>query len=170
MLALLDSWPVGPIPWLFHALAMTILIPSRLRSAVRRSRDLPLRDRFNFLRRRWPVVRRLLERNRPRPALVPIDYYHAVALRYRLRSYPGALDLFVSDDAHGYGWYWRYLARGGVAFHRVPGRHDEILLPQNLPVLANSLTAALGRTRVDEPRATSPDGSVDGQTQAELTL
>ena len=182
LLALLDSWPVGPIPWFFHALAMVTVIPSRCLSDVRHLWELPLRERFDYFRRRLPRVWIwLFEKNRSKPALVTvapppdsqppelpgsIEYYHAVALAYRLRSYPGSVDLFTSDDAHGYGWYWRYLARDGVSFHRVPGQHHEILSEQNVPVLAKSLTAALLRKQADE----RPALPADRQTQANLIL
>jgi hypothetical protein len=62
----------------------------------------------------------LASRNRSQPSPVtaplrvdsqPPDYYHAVALVYRPQRYPGALNVFVSDDAD-FTWrrYWRYLA------------------------------------------------------------
>ena len=95
-----------------------------------------------------------------------MKYYHAVALAYRLRSYPGSVDLFTSDDAHGYGWYWRHLARDGVSFHRVPGQHHEILSEQNVPVLAKSLAVVLLHKQANERAACS----AGAQTRPNLAL
>jgi len=74
-----------------------------------------------------------------------------VAAAYQLRPYPGSADVFVCDDTKPeLRWYWRYLVRGGVSFHRVPGRHHEIIY---MPALAKSLTVVLRRAQ-EEARAT----------------
>jgi amino acid adenylation domain-containing protein len=162
LLALLDSSPIGTTPWFFYGMAMATYIPGRCLSHFWRFWKLPLRERLTYARGRWQALRYwMVERNRSKLSLVTaplplgsephrypgsIDYYHAVALPYHLRSYPGSVDLFVSDAANfGRRCYWRHLARGGAAFHRVPGGHLEILSGENLPVLAKSLTAVIQR-------------------------
>src|SRR5438046_8045938 len=91
------------------------------------------------------------------PPQVPgfYDYYHAIASAYRVHPYPGSADVFVSDEinARWRWWWWRYLARGGVSFHRVPGTHSQLLTPGYLPALATALGTALHRAQEKE-RAT----------------
>jgi hypothetical protein len=92
------------------------------------------------------------------------DYYVAVAFAYRLRPYPGSADVFCTDDSNetypGWKWwYWRYFARGGVSYHRVPGGHMQILFsPAHLPELAKSLTTALHRAQEKERADSSRNG------------
>jgi amino acid adenylation domain-containing protein len=172
LLALLDSWPVGPVPWFFRALALLQIVPVRCLAEIRQLWKLPPRARFEHFRRRLPRLWAwLFERNRPRPALISaapppgrqppqlpgsIDYYHAVALAYRLRPYPGSVDLFLSDDAQAYRRYWRHLARGGARIHRVPGKHHQIFSGENLTALARALAAVLqGRQALE---TTPPSG------------
>ena len=94
------------------------------------------------------------------------DYYHAIASAYRVHPYPGSADVFVSDEinARWRGWCWRYLARGGVSFHRVPGMHEQLLKPSYLPALAKALGTVLHCAQEKE-RATH---SRNGQTHANL--
>jgi hypothetical protein len=49
LLALLDSAPIGAIPWAVYALAMASHLPSRCRFHLRRWWELPLRERFRYL-------------------------------------------------------------------------------------------------------------------------
>jgi thioesterase domain-containing protein len=173
LLALLDTWPFGSAPWFFYGLAMVTYMPGRCLFHFRRLRKLPCRERLSYVSERWTALWNLIaERNRSKPIIVTappprdseppqyprtIDYYHAVALPYRLRSYPGSVDVFVSEGAiSGWRWYWRHLARGGASFYRIPGQHLEILFQENLPVLAKSLTAVLQRKQTTEGAALSP--------------
>ena len=166
MLALFDSAPLGPIPWVFHGLWMARLIHRRWQFHRQRWREMPNRERLDYLCGRWATLQRLIFSNRAKPPPVTAspkkdsqppqvpgfgDYYHAVAAAYQLRPYPGSADVFVCDDTKPeLRWYWRYLVRGGVSFHRVPGRHHEIIY---MPALAKSLTVVLRRAQ-EEERAT----------------
>jgi thioesterase domain-containing protein len=85
------------------------------------------------------------------------DYYHALALTYRLHRYPGSADIFLSDNSQQH-WVssWRHLVRGGVSFHRMGGTHDQLLTPGFLPTLAKAVRAALQRAQQnakDHPKA-----------------
>jgi hypothetical protein len=133
-----------------------------------------LRTRFSQLRRRLPRLWALpFEKYRSRPALVSaapplgteppelpgaIEYYEAVSLAYRLRPYPGPIDVFLSDSDDGHSWrrFWSYLARGGARFHRAPGEHHHMFSGENLTGLANELTAVLHRRQALE--TTPPTG------------
>jgi amino acid adenylation domain-containing protein len=182
LLAVIDSQPVGPVPWLFRALAMLRLIRVRCRAEFRRLWKLPLRARLDQFRRRLPRLWALpFEKYRSRPPMVTappplgieypelpgsVEYYEAVALAYRLRAYPGSIDFFLgeSDDAQGYRPYWQHLARGGVCFHRVPGEHHRLFDGANLAGLANVLTAVLQRKQSLE--ATPPSGDQSSAADA----
>ncbi len=174
LLALLDSGPTGKTPWFFYGLAMSVYIPERCWFHFRRWLSLPFRERFNYIRGRWAALRYWMVRNRSRPPLVAAppqqtserlqaslgtDYYHAVAHSYQLRPYPGAVDVFVSDESNpAWRFYWRHLARGGVSFHRLSGGHLQILLSQDyMPAMANSLTTAL--LRAQEKERVPPPGN-----------
>jgi hypothetical protein len=121
-------------------------------------------------------------RNRSRPPLITAapqqtserleaslgtDYYHAVAHAYQFHPYPGAVDIFVSDESNpAWRLYWRHLARGGVSFHRVSGGHLQIVLsPDYMPEMAKSLTTVLVRAQEKEACAVS---SRDGHSHANL--
>jgi aspartate racemase len=172
MLALLDSGPTGKTPWVFYGLAMTVYIPERCWVHVRRWWRLPFRERLNYIRGRWTAFRYWMVRNRSRPPLITAapqqtrerleaslgtDYYRAVAHAYQLRPYPGAVDIFVSDESNpAWRLYWRHLVRGGVSFHRVSGGHLQIVLsPDYMPEMAKSLTTVLLRAQEKEARVVS---------------
>lgn len=174
LLAVIDSRPVGPVPWLFRALALLRLMRVRCLAELRQLWELPLRERFDRFRRRLPRLWALpFEKYRSRPALVSaapplgtqppelpgaIEYYEAVSLAYRLRPYSGPIDVFLSDSDDGHSWrrFWSYLARGGARFHRAPGEHHHMFSGENLIGLANALTAVLQRRQSIE--ATPPTG------------
>jgi amino acid adenylation domain-containing protein len=180
LLALLDSAPIGEIPWVFYGLSMSSYIPGRCLFHFRHWWELPRRERLNYFRGRWAALRCWMVRNRSKPPLVttPLredseppqvpgfyDYYHAIASAYRFHPYPGSADVFVSDEIKPrWWWYWRYLARGGVSFHWVPGTHTQLLKPGYLPALAKALGTVLHRAQEKE-RATH---SRNGQTHANL--
>ncbi|MEI7941245.1 MAG: alpha/beta fold hydrolase, partial [Verrucomicrobiota bacterium] len=169
LLALLDSGPIGATPWVFYGLSQASYLRNRCRFHLRHWWELPWSVRLSYLRGRWASLRYYLDLNRSKPPSVTAppqkdsqppqvpgfgDYYYAVASAYRFRPYPGSADVFVSDDANpGWRWYWRYLARGGVSFHQVPGRHLELITPDYTPALAKSLAAVLHRAQA-EARAT----------------
>ena len=172
MLALLDSEPTGKTPWVFYGMAMAVYIPKRCWWHFRRWWRLPFRERFNYIRGRWTALRYWMVRNRSRPPLITAapqqtserleaslgtDYYRAVAHAYQLRPYPGAVDIFVSDESNpAWRLYWRHLVRGGVSFHRVSGGHLQIVLsPDYMPEMAKSLTTVLLRAQEKEARVVS---------------
>lgn len=166
LLALFDSAPIGVTPWFFRWLALAAKVPSRCVFHFRGWRALPRCKRLGYLREHWPVFRRQVLRNRPNQPPAEILFQEdslrlqgpefarlclALGSTYHLRRYPGAVDVFMSDDANtGWGWYWRYLARGGLSRHRVPGLHLELFSPDNLPALATLFSAVLDRAQQRE--------------------
>jgi len=179
LLALLDSAPIGEISWVVYGLSMSYFIPRRCLFHFRHWWKLPRRERLNYFRGRWAALRYWMVWNRSKPPLLAVplqedseppqvpgffDYYHAVASAYRVHPYPGSADVFVSDQRNPFRWYWRYLARGGVSFHRVPGMHWQLLKPGYMPALAKALGTVLHRAQEKE-RATH---SRNGKTHANL--
>lgn len=161
LLALLDTEPIA-VPWAVYGRFMASYLRDRCLFHLRRWWEMPQRDRLSYLRGRWAALRYWIARNRSKPPAVTAppkedsqppqvpgfdDYYSAVASAYRLRRYPGSVDVFVCADA---GWAvssWRYLAGGGVSFHPVPETHLQIFAPHYVPALAKALRTALQRAQ-----------------------
>lgn len=163
VLALLDSEPIGGVPWPIYGKSLLLHLSGRCAFHLRRWWNMPSHERLNYCRGRWEALRFLLVRNRHQPPVVTTppptgrqapevagfnDYYHAVAASYRLRRYPGSVDFFVSDDTDP-RWLlcWRDLVGGGVSFHRVPSQHNDILASNNVPMVATTLSRLLSRTQ-----------------------
>jgi len=159
-LGLLDSCPIGGVPWIFYTLVMVSYLPRRSLVHLRNWWGLPFREKFQYLAGRYHALVFWWRDNQTSPALVSAtpmvsadrpkiqghDYYVAVAMSYRLKSHPGPASVFFSDQAmSGWRWYWRYMARGGASFHPVPGGHLDILKPPYLSVLATTLKSVINQ-------------------------
>ena len=172
LLALFDSSPKGVLPWPIYGRIMASYLCARGVFHLRRWWKMPQRERLAYLCGRWTALQFWMARNRPQPPVLTTpppqdshppqvpgfeDYYVAVGSAYQFRRYPGTVDVFVSEEAK-LRWMpgWRYFARGGASFHRVPGKHSEILAPDHVPVLAKALTTVLDRTREKEDTGPSP--------------
>jgi hypothetical protein len=148
---------------------MVGVIRDRFLLHFRNWRKLPPGEWLNYIRERVESLCCLVRRNRAKPPAVTfappigseapeipgfVDYYHAVASAYRMRPYPGSVEVFEGDDAaHVSRRYWKCLARGGAVFHPIRGEHQSFLQsPDSLPVLAKSLTIALQRAQEREGR------------------
>ena len=163
LLALLDTAPISHVPWVFYGLAMSSYIPSRCVLHFRRWWKLPHREQLDYLQGRWtalchwmnwncteapPLAAASLEEGLSSDAPDLFNHHCSLAFAYRLQPYTGSVEVFVSDEAiSGWKWYWKHLARGGVSFHQIPGRHFDIFSPDHLPTLARSLTAVLDRVQ-----------------------
>ena len=163
LLALLDSMPVGKIPWFAYARVMVPVFWDRVCFHLRRWWQMPLPARLTYLHGRWTALQIRLHRNRAKAPLVTAppkpdseppkvpgfeDYYHAIAIAYLVQPYPGPVVVFTSDEAKPEVRVWQYLAQGGAAFHRIPGNHREIMYsPDHVPVLAQALTGVLHRAQ-----------------------
>ena len=160
LLVLLDSGSIGTIPRLLHARNMAAYFPKRVRFHLLRWWQMPMNERLAYLRGRWVALRVLASRNRSIPPPVTVappcdsqapqvpgftDYYIAIAVAHRLKPYPGKIEAIVSDeeDTPECRRYWKYMARGGVTFHRIPGQHLDIISRERAPVLARALTTVL---------------------------
>jgi thioesterase domain-containing protein/acyl carrier protein len=163
LLALFDTAPIGGIRWTIYARIMASYLGKRCLVHLQRCWNMSIHDRPKFVRGRWSVLKRLVADNRSKPVAVtaspPVgteppevpgfqDYYHAVASTYRVQSYPGTADLFVSDDAKPHWVYsWRQLVRGGISLHPVPAKHLQLLSSEYVPCLAKTFTPVLQRAQ-----------------------
>ena len=156
MVALIDSYPVGRIPWVFYVWPMF----SRIAHHIKQWSKMPTRERFVYLAGRWKAFTYVVNKNRskkgPEIIVAPTttekpkvpgfeDYYYAIASKHQLVPFSGPADAFFTEhEKVQWRWYWRYLARGGVRFHRLTGAHLQLLShPEHLPFLADALTKVL---------------------------
>jgi len=163
LLALVDTYPTGRVPFGFWSL---MLVP-RFLAHLRRFSQLPVLELYGYLKQRCKSLMYLFNQNRSHAVpMITIpdqtvenpkiagfgDYYHAVASRYQLRPYYGPGDVFVGKyTKRPLRWYWRYLIRGGVAFHPISGEHLELIRPsEHLSKLAQSLTNVLDKRQQEE--------------------
>jgi pimeloyl-ACP methyl ester carboxylesterase len=181
VLALFDSAPgICVMPWAVYGRAMAGFLWGRCVFHLRRLWEMPKRDWIDYLGKCCAALKLWIGRNRSKPVVVAApppkgiqppqvpgfaDYYVAVASAYRLRRYPGSVDVFVSDEAQPL-WvsFWRHLVRGVVSYHQVPGSHREILSPDYLPALATSLATVLQRAQ----QKNAPPRPSSGHTHANL--
>jgi aspartate racemase len=159
LLALLDSAPLGPVPWPVHCRRLLPSLRERFRTHCRRWLVMPHRERGIYFRERLISLKRLgalnVSRQAPvagppeksaQPPQVPgfSDYYEALAYSHPVRYYRGNVDvIFTEETGLTTVAIWKNLVRGKVSFHPVPGRHLEIITPDFMPALATALTDAL---------------------------
>jgi len=159
LLALLDSYPIGPVPRMAYARTVGPYLVKRAFHHLSRLGKMPHSERMDYLNRRRIEFRNRITRNRDvvtthesvkdpeiAPPVVPGfgDYYHALVAAYRMPRYDGPAHVFVSGEADPLEVEsWRHIVRGRVAYHKVPGGHFEILDPENAPAMAEALKNAM---------------------------
>ncbi len=158
-LGLLDTEPMGPMPWSVYLRTMASFVPRRTLFHLRRSWALPWRDKLGYAGGRLAAFLYWVRRNVQEPpraaatAQLPVevrpdpegeDYYVTLAFLYRLTKYPGSIEVFVSDESDP-AWIqsWTRLADQGVDFHKVPGQHLEILTGSHVQELVKTLRGIL---------------------------
>ncbi len=172
LLAVIDTAPMSA-PWTVYGRTLAPYFWQRSKFHLARWRKMPRRHRLGYLLRCWSGLRWWAAGNSPKPRVVTAapekgtelpevpgfyDYYWAVASAYKLRRYPGTIDLFLSDSANPkFTTFWGHLARGGAILHRVPGKHLELVAPDRMPMLAKALGTALERAQ------RNGDSSANGQ-------
>ncbi len=159
LLALLDSYPIGPIPRMAYARTVGPYLIKRTVHHFTRMCRMPHRERMEYFNRRLIELRNRMTRNRDAVDLpdsvkqpeadTPVvpgfgDYYHALAAAYRMSHYNGPAHVFVSGEADPLEVEsWRHIIRGRVAYHKIPGGHFEILDSENVPAMAEALKSAM---------------------------
>ena len=156
LLALFDSEPLKVSSWAFYGL----FVPERCLYHFIQWVKIPISAKFAYIERRWSALHLRLRWNNPpqvtadvperddddgsaaKPGFLESSLF--VARAYHIRRYPGRLDLFSADDANTrWRWFWKYMAIGGVSFHRIKGNHGQILDRDFVSSLALALTALL---------------------------
>lgn len=157
LLALFDTEPITVPRWAFCLL----FIPQRCVHHLARWVKTPFPEKVSFVSMRLEALRhriawhllkkpgadapiRTNDAESSKKASFMEDPLH-VTLDYQMKRYSGRLDLFRADDANNlWDWFWRYLAGGGVTFHRIKGNHNQILDADHVPSLASALASRLG--------------------------
>lgn len=159
LLALADSDPIGSFPAATYAKH----VRGRLMHHFKNWRAMPLSGKLGYVRDRVQILREWLAQNRSEPVIetAPIpeeihspeipgfqDYYHALTSVYKVRPYPGSAHIILSDDGerHG-GTSWRQVIQGTLTYHRIPGTHYQILLPEFAARTAKALHEAIEQAR-----------------------
>jgi thioesterase domain-containing protein len=116
-------------------------------------RETSMSDRFEMLER-FAITLELQviqPRDSPRAVAGFNDYFEALRAIYRMRTYPGHADFFLSrsvDRARLKNW--RYRVRDSVRVHDLDAEHLELLRPSHAQLLADALAKALREARERE--------------------
>ena len=159
LLALFDSVPSGTIPWPIYVQALACYVVERSILHLKHFWHIPLSEKLDFVCGRLKALNFWIQLNRakpvppagvvslenhPPPASGADDYFHALVMAYRMNSYQGSADVFMSESAnHHWISTWRRLVRGGVFYHQITGGHHDILKSEHLSTLAKVLTTVI---------------------------
>jgi amino acid adenylation domain-containing protein len=143
MLGLLDTRATSNVPWPLYARVMAPYLVDRLRHHFKQCLSGPKDGRLHYLKQKMNWLRIHLTRARgnlpvrptavdPTPAHhqdMMIDYFDAVATRYRPAKYAGDVTLFAGSDAKYFlhSTFWKHLVLGRVQVYRVAGGHGSII-------------------------------------------
>jgi hypothetical protein len=163
LLALFDTEPLTVPRWAFYGL----FVPERCLHHFARWLKAPFDDKVSYISKRWMALRFRFGWNLSKQAAADVSIRSKdvkstpssdflvnpvkVTLAYPIKRYPGRLDLFRADDANTrWSWFWRYMAIGGVTFHRIKGNHGQILDKDHVFSLASALAFRLGLREPEE--------------------
>lgn len=168
LLALLDSGPLpARLPFWLSATTLSSYLSGRLAFHCARLCQLPRREWRDYLKGRWAALQFWLPWNRPAANAIPAqsatstppqlpgfpDYYVAVASHYRIRPYPGTMDLIVCADARLWQQAaWNHLVRGGVTRHRVAENHLELFDAGHVAKTVHALKVVICNRQAENPR------------------
>jgi len=165
MLALLDTGPVGPVPWWLDAATTVLHLAVRPCWHLKRCLTLPAAERRTYLAERWKSLGRMLTRwiQRNRRFSLPdetpstreagcsatdgLDYYHRVTRNYVARPFEGTVDLFLGEGKAVYmPFFWRHMVRH-LRVHPLRGDHSGVIAEENLKSLSQVFRTALRDAR-----------------------
>ena len=161
-LGLLDTVP-RTVPWTVYAISVAPHFWQNCKYHLIRLWTVPAGEFPAYIQALWKKVQAGIRKNRRRPKAVTTapdkstsppevpgfrDYYQAVASPYRIRWYPGSLDVFRAESVDPMLVpIWSRLARDGVTLHQLEGDHFEIIEREHSPATAKALKAALERAQ-----------------------
>ena len=159
MLGLLDTRATSDVPWIHYARVMGPYLADRLRFHFKKFLSGPKAGRIHYLKQKINWLRIHLTRARanlpvrptaaaPAPAhdqSMMIDYFDAVATRYRPAKYAGDVTLFAGVDAKyfDHSMFWKNFVLGRVQVYRVAGEHRSIINQVHAPKFAPVFKQAL---------------------------
>jgi thioesterase domain-containing protein/acyl carrier protein len=159
LLALLDTRATSDVPWTLYARVMAPYLADRLRFHFKQCLSGPRDGRLRYLRQKINRLRIHITRSRgnlpvrptamdPTPAHAQdmmIDYFDAVATRYRPAKYAGDVTLFTGVDAKYFhhSAFWRQLVLGRVQVNLVAGGHGSIISEAHAAEFALTFKQAL---------------------------
>ena len=159
LLALLDTRATSNVPWPLYVRVMAPYLASRLRHHLKACWHGPPDGRLHYLKQKLNWLRIHLTRGRGnlpvRQSAAPptlaheqnlmIDYFEAVATRYRPEKYAGNVTLFAGIDAKYFhhATFWKHLVRGRVQVHLVAGGHGSIISEDHAAAFAQTFKQAL---------------------------
>jgi len=139
LLALLDTRPTSDVPWALYGRVMAPYLASRLGFHFKQWLRGPKNGRLRYLKQRakWLHVHttraraHLPIRSSSDREEMAVDYFDAVAARYRPAAYSGDVTLFAGTDAKHFphAAFWKHFVSGCVRVHRVAGDHRSMLDP-----------------------------------------
>jgi amino acid adenylation domain-containing protein len=143
LLGLLDTRATSNVPWTLYARVMVPYLADRLRFHFKQCLSGPKDGRLHYLKQKinWLRIHITCARGslpvrptaeNPSPAHAQdmmIDYFDAVATRYRPAKYAGDVTLFAGVDAKYFhhATFWKHLVLGRVQVHLVAGDHGSII-------------------------------------------
>ena len=168
LLALLDTRPTSDVPWTLYARVMAPFLASRLGFHLKQWLRGPENGRLGYLIRKtkWLVVHMtraradLPVRSTSEHQELSVDYFDAVAARYRPAGYSGDVTLFAGADAKyfSHASFWKHFVSGCVRVRRVEGNHRSMLDPLHIANFALSVRQALYQAEAAESiRTVVPD-------------
>jgi thioesterase domain-containing protein/acyl carrier protein len=159
MLGLLDTRATSDVPSTLYLRVMVPYLADRLRFHFKKFLSGPKAGRIHYLKQKINWLRIHLTRSRanlpvrptaaaPAPAhdqSMMIDYFDAVATRYRPAKYAGDVTLFAGVDAKyfDHSMFWKNFVLGRVQVYRVAGEHRSIINQVHAPKFALVFKQAL---------------------------
>jgi amino acid adenylation domain-containing protein len=171
LLALLDTRATSDVPWTLYARVMAPYLADRLRFHFKQCLSGPRDGRLRYLRQKINWLRIHITRSRgnlpvrptamdPTPAHAQdmmIDYFDAVATRYRPAKYAGDVTLFAGVDAKYFhhSAFWKQLVLGRVQIHFVDGGHGSLISDVHAPKFAQIFKRALREAEAAASRSST---------------
>ena len=159
LLALLDTRATSNVPWHLYARVMAPHFAARVRFHFKQFLSGPKAGRIHYLKQKinWARIHLTRARGklpvRPATANPPpfhtqelmIDYFDAVAARYRPEKYAGDVTLFAGVDAKHFhhATFWKYFVRGRVQVKLVTGGHGSLISGDHAAKFARNFKQAL---------------------------
>jgi amino acid adenylation domain-containing protein len=159
LLGLLDTRATSNVPWHLYVRVMMPYLADRLRFHFKQCLSGPKDGRLHYLKQKLNWLRIHIARFRSNlpvrqttansalinPQDLLIDYFDAVATRYRPAKYAGDVTLFAGVDAKYFhhSTFWKHFVLGRVQVNLVAGGHGSIISKAHAAKFALTFKQAL---------------------------